>query len=73
MKTAKAPAKSGLRLEDLGDVVTADQLSKFLHVGRNQAYALINTKAIGSVRVGPRSIRIPKTSLVTFLEGRSTQ
>jgi len=52
--------------ENYSDVVTVEQLSEMLKIGRNTAYELVRANIIPSVRVG-RGIRIPKTAIITYL------
>ena len=51
---------------NFGDVVTVQELSKMLRVGRNTAYNIINSGEISHVKVG-NQIRIPKSSVIDFL------
>lgn len=39
-----------------------------LGIGRNTAYALVQTGRIRSIKIG-RQLRIPKDALIAFLEG----
>ena len=48
------------------DVVSVQDVQAMLHIGRNAAYALLQSGAISTVRVGKRYI-IPKASVVDFL------
>ena len=53
--------------DNLPDVLTVSELAKYLQIGRNQAYALIQSGAIRSIRIG-RAIRIPKSAVIDYLE-----
>jgi excisionase family DNA binding protein len=55
-------------LVDLPCVLKVADVSRVLAIGRRQAYKLVSDGTIRSVRVG-RSLRIPKTAVVAFLEG----
>jgi excisionase family DNA binding protein len=55
-------------LVDLPSVLKAADISRVLAIGRRQTYKLNTDGTIRSVRVG-RSLRIPKTALLAFLEG----
>ena len=57
---------SGARLEDLGDVLTVEQLAGVLHCGKRQAYELLRRGEIFSRRVG-HGIRIPRSAVETWL------
>ena len=48
-------------------ILTVDELTKILGIGRNTAYDLIRCGKIRSVRIGHK-IRIPKDSLLEFLQ-----
>lgn len=53
-------------LKEIPLVLSVDQLADVLHIGRNNAYDLIRSGRIKSVRIG-RQIRIPKDALLEFL------
>lgn len=61
--------KRALSLDACGDVLSVDELSRVLATGRNQTYQLVASGRIRSVKVGERSIRIPKAAVASFLEG----
>ena len=48
-------------------VLSVDELTKILGIGRNTAYDLIRCGRIRSVRIGHK-IKIPKDSLLEFLQ-----
>lgn len=48
-------------------VLSVDELTEILGIGRNTAYNLIRCGRIRSVRIGHK-IRIPKDSLLEFLQ-----
>ena len=48
-------------------VMTVPEMAEILHIGRNSAYALVNSGAIRSIRIG-RNIRIPQSALLEYLE-----
>ena len=48
-------------------ILSVDELTKILGIGRNTAYDLIRCGRIRSVRIGHK-IRIPKDSLLEFLQ-----
>ena len=48
-------------------ILSVDELTKILGIGRNTAYDLIRCGRIRSVRIGHK-IRIPKDSLLEFLK-----
>lgn len=48
------------------DVVEINDLTQMLHIGRNKAYELLNTRQIQSIRIGKKHI-IPKFRIIEFL------
>lgn len=52
--------------EKYNDVVTIEEVSEMLRIGRNSAYTLINSGEIYSVRVG-KQLRIPKTFVIEYM------
>ncbi|MGN0607387.1 MAG: helix-turn-helix domain-containing protein [Oscillospiraceae bacterium] len=48
------------------DVVSVDELTAMLHIGKNKAYELINSNTIQSIRIGKKYI-IPKFRVIEFL------
>jgi len=52
--------------ENEKDVWSVQLLAKNLGIGKNAAYALVNSKRIHSIRIG-QNIRIPKVSVLDFL------
>ena len=57
-----------MNLGDLPDVISVQELAAVLRCGRNQAYRLVSTGAVWSVKVG-RGYRVPKAAVVAFLDG----
>jgi excisionase family DNA binding protein len=55
-----------LTLSQVPDVLTVRELHLILRIGRNQAYALVNSGRLGPCRVGG-SIRVPKAAVERFL------
>lgn len=49
------------------DIVTAEQLQKMLHIGRNTAYAMLKDKTIVGKKAG-RGYIIPKINVIKFVE-----
>ncbi|MDL2327644.1 helix-turn-helix domain-containing protein [Ruminococcaceae bacterium OttesenSCG-928-A11] len=56
--------------EKYDDVVTVEELCGMLKIGRNNAYALVNSGKIKSVRIG-KQIRIPKVDVIRYLSNDS--
>lgn len=48
------------------DILTIDELSELLKIGKNTAYRLINSGQIKSIRIG-RTHRIPKKSVIEYI------
>lgn len=56
-----------MKIKNLPDVLTPQQLYTILPIGKNAIYRLINNGTIKSVKVGRKHI-ITKQSLLDFLE-----
>lgn len=61
-----ADDRSPGRLEDLPLTLCPKEVQEVLRIGRRQVYLLLQTGALGSVRIG-RSYRIPRIELLRFL------
>ena len=53
--------------ENYPDIMTVKQLASALGIGTNSAYELVNSKVIGSKKVG-RRILIPKSCVIDFAD-----
>ncbi len=53
--------------ESLPAFLTVEEMASVLRIGRNAAYKLVKDHGIHSIRIG-RSIRIPRTALIQFME-----
>ena len=51
------------------NLLTVQELSNELRIGRNTAYEMVKTGLIRSVRIG-KVIRVPRKALEDFLEGK---
>ena len=49
-------------------VLSIDNLTEILNIGRNSAYELVRSGRIRSVRIG-KQIRIPREAVLQFLSG----
>lgn len=49
------------------DLMSINDLRRALGIGRTKAYAIVSNGEIRSIKVG-KSIRIPKTSLLDYVE-----
>jgi excisionase family DNA binding protein len=58
-----------MNLADAPDALTVEQMRTVLGCSRGLAYELVRQGHIRSVRLGGRSIRIPKAGLLEFLNG----
>lgn len=63
----KSESKIG-HLEDYPDVLTSEQLRRFLNIGKDKTYELLKYGEIKSVKIG-KIYRIPKQFLQKFLLG----
>lgn len=53
---------------DLPLVLSVNNLTEILSIGRNSAYELVRSGRIRSVRIG-KQIRIPREAVLQFLSG----
>jgi excisionase family DNA binding protein len=53
-------------LKNYPDILNVKELSQILRIGKNAAYALVNSGAVPSRRVGKKYL-IPKKSVLDFL------
>ena len=58
---------TGLRLSELGEVLSVNELAQVLHVGQRQAYELLRRGDIFHRRIG-RSLRVPRAAVERFLD-----
>ena len=54
--------------EEYPDMLTVHQIAQILRIGRNKAYALVNSGDINSLRIGRKHL-VPKVWLIDFIEG----
>ena len=47
-------------------IVSVDQMTEMLDIGRNTAYKLLNDGSIKSIRIG-RVHKIPKQNIISFI------
>lgn len=57
-----------MKLQQYKDVLTITDIMEILHIGRNNAYKLVNSGAFRILKIG-KQIRIPKVSLEKYLYG----
>jgi excisionase family DNA binding protein len=57
-----------MSLSDAPDVLTVPEAAAILRIGRNQAYELVRSGELRSVRLGNRTIRVPRVALTEFLD-----
>ena len=53
--------------KDYPDILTIPQVAKALGIGKKAAYALVNNKQLGDVRIG-RTIKVPKFCLEEYIK-----
>ncbi len=53
--------------KDYPDILTIPQVAKALGIGKKAAYALVNNKQLGAVRIG-RTIKVPKFCLEEYVK-----
>jgi excisionase family DNA binding protein len=61
------PAHRAISPQDLPLVLSVEELTEVLNIGRNTAYALVRSGQIRSVRVG-KTYRIPRDAVEEFLK-----
>jgi excisionase family DNA binding protein len=54
--------------EDYPMVLTVSHIQEILHIGRRQTYELMNKEGFPSLRIGKKSIRIPRDQFFEWLE-----
>lgn len=54
--------------EDYPDILTIQELREILYIGRNRAYALLESGALRGIKVG-RSWRVSKDELLRYVNG----
>ncbi len=59
---------NALRFAELPEILTPQDLIKYLPIGRDSIYAALKSQAIRCVRIGQKFI-IPKAALREFLGG----
>lgn len=59
-------------MDDQSELLTVTEAARVLHVSRASAYSLAAAGRIPVVRIGPRTIRVPRSRLVRWIEARST-
>ncbi len=58
-------------IDEFPMVLTVDDLCNFLGIGRSKGYELVRSNRLAVVRIG-RSIRIPRHSVLRFLESETS-
>ena len=53
--------------KDYPEILTIPQVAKALGIGKKAAYALVNNKQLGAVRIG-RTIKVPKFCLEEYIK-----
>jgi excisionase family DNA binding protein len=59
--------KPGINLEELPPLMTVEELSDFLRIGRRKTYEVVRSKGFPMIRLG-NAYRIPKKAFLTWLE-----
>lgn len=59
---------SKVDLAHLPPVLRVDEVAEVLRIGRRAAYDLVATGQLASVRVGHRTIRVPRAAVERFLD-----
>lgn len=56
-------------INDMPLVMKVEDLMPILHIGRNTAYELIRSGQIRCLRIGGKTIRIPRDAVLDFING----
>ena len=56
-------------LNEMPLVMKVEDLLPILHIGRNTAYELVRSGQIRCLRIGGRTIRIPRDAVLDFING----
>lgn len=59
-----------LHFDDYPDVLSVNDLSSLLHIGKNKAYALVKNDSIKNIKIG-KIYKIPKCYVIDFLTTQS--
>jgi excisionase family DNA binding protein len=70
-KLRRKKERPEVRLEDLPDVLTMEELESVTRLGRSSTYKAVSNGSIPSVRIGGRLL-VPKAALVKLLEGAAS-
>jgi len=55
-------------VEGLPILLTVKEMASVLKIGKNKAYSLIYNEKLPVLRLGPKNIRIPKYTLIRWIE-----
>lgn len=55
------------RFDELPEVLTVQDVARFVGIGRNEAYAFAKDR-LGAIRIGPRRLIVTKAALGKFLD-----
>ena len=56
-------------IEEMPLVLRVEDLTQILHIGRNTAYELVRSGQIRCLRIGGKTIRIPRDAVLDFING----
>ena len=56
-------------VEELPLVMKVEDLMPILQIGRNSAYDLVRSGQIHCIRIGGKTIRIPRDAVLDFIHG----
>ena len=57
-----------MRLEQYQDILTIDDVSEILKIGRNQCYSLLNTGKLHGFKTGNKIWKIPRDAILYFIK-----
>ena len=56
-------------IDEMPLVLRVEDLTQILHIGRNTAYELVRSGQIRCLRIGGKTIRIPRDAVLDFING----
>ncbi len=56
-------------MDEMPLVMKVEDLMQILHIGRNTAYELVRSGQIRCLRIGGKTIRIPRDAVLDFING----
>lgn len=61
---------TNIKLEDLPETMTPDDIANFLHIGKPLVFSMIEENNIPTIKIGKKTFRILKSDFISFIESR---